>query len=169
MIWPLPSPAGACFRVKAKAGTHRPCFTNEYFRLWVQGGRERRPTHRHGTHLHHAQLGQLFDKEQAFRHIFQRSLVVEEVVVLKDHRCLAAQRADVALAGLFSMNGRPVDGDGAGVRRIQPVHGPQKRGLSGAGGADHRDDLAFADLQIHPAKHMVVAKGFAKTLYRGRR
>ena len=56
MIRPLPSPASACFRDKAKAGAYSSCFTNEHFRLWMQGERERRPTHRHGTHLHHAQL-----------------------------------------------------------------------------------------------------------------
>ena len=49
-------PLGQICDCKVKAGAYSPCLINDSSRLHVQSGHERRPTHVHGTHTHHALL-----------------------------------------------------------------------------------------------------------------
>jgi len=52
----------------------------------------------------------------------------------------------------------PLDGDGAGVDRLQRVDAAQQRRLAGAGAADEADHLMLAHVHVDPAQHVVVAE-----------
>ena len=53
------------------------------------------------------------------------------------------------VAGVPAVDDHPAVQGAAGEVRDQPVQGAQQRGLAGPGPADHEDQLALGDAQVH--------------------
>ena len=79
--------------------------------------------------------------------IFQRGVLGEEIEGLEHHaevKPLAAHLIFSLRSGIGGIKeGLPLHADGAAVRRFQKVQAAQKGGLSGAGGTDDGQRLAF--------------------------
>ena len=58
----------------------------------------------------------------------------------------------------------PVEQDVAVVDVVEQVDAAQQRRLAGAGGADQRDRLVLADLEVDPAQHLGLAVGLGDAL-----
>ena len=65
---------------------------------------------------------------------------------------------DVALARRQILHRLPVDGDVAGVDRLEPGDGAQRRGLAATGGAEQHHELAVGDLEVQLADDVVRAE-----------
>ncbi len=61
-------------------------------------------------------------------------------------------------------NIRVVDEHFAGIRFVQCADYLQKRGFSGTGFADNRNNLTFVNMKINSAQHMQRVKGFLYVL-----
>ena len=79
----------------------------------------------------------------------------KQAEVLEHHRHAGDRFSDDLIA----------DADFAGVVRDQPVNAAQHRGLAAAGRPDHRDDLAFADVEVDVAEHFERAVALAEAAH----
>ena len=84
-----------------------------------------------------------FERE---RKVLAHRHVREQGVVLEHH-------ADVALARRHVLHRLAVDADGAAAGRLEAGQHHEAGGLAGAGGAEQRQELAFAHVQLQIAHH----------------
>ena len=91
--------------------------------------------------------------------VLQRSLVREQVVLLKHHRHVLAQR-DFLLIGLDLVHIVRANADGAAIDLRQAVEAAQQRGFAGSRGADDAHGLAFRDVERDAAQDFRFAEGF---------
>ena len=91
--------------------------------------------------------------------VFEHRHVVEQVKGLEHHphMCPVLRRICPALQHVF-----PVVEDFSRGRSLQQVDTAQKRGFSGAGGADDADDVSVADCKIDVFQHFMRPEGFGK-------
>ena len=99
---------------------------------------------RHAQHL-----------DGAHGHVVDDRTVREEVEGLEDHANLSA-RGSQLLALLRERF--PLNEDLARVDGLKTVDGAAERGLAGARGANHHDDLALAYLEVDVLEHVKAAK-----------
>ena len=101
-------------------------------------------------------LRQLAHDARRQRDVLLHRQVGEQVVALEHHADVAAQVAQLRLAGIEGMAGDP---DAAGLDALQPVEAAQHGALAGTAAADDGHDLALLDRERDALEHLVVAIG----------
>src|SRR5690625_3823204 len=101
--------------------------------------------------------------DRAERDVLEDRLVREQVERLEDHPDVGAQLGE-CLALLRQLV--TVDGDTAVVDRLQAIDRAAQRRLTRAGRADHDDDLAGCDVQVHIAEYVEVCEPLLDIVHR---
>ncbi|MCY1301178.1 hypothetical protein D9M70_507730 [compost metagenome] len=103
-----------------------------------------------------------------FDHVFQRSLVREQVEALENHADAPALAGDFHVAQLIEpvavaavADHLAIGPDRAGVDAFQKVDAAQERALAGARGADDAAHLALTHFQSHLIERLECAEALA--------
>ena len=91
--------------------------------------------------------------QQAFRHILKRSLITEEIVVLKYKSGMQTDLTDLLFGDMRHVMRHPVKYQTAAVSGLEKIDAPQKGGLSAARRAEHCDHITLFHRHGYPVKN----------------